>query len=425
MGVLATVRSRLAALLTPASGGGSWWPVVREPYTGAWQNNDPLTTANALATPSVFAVVSRISSDIGKIAPPLLLERDAQGFWSETTNPAYSPVLRKPNHYQTAQQFHEQVASSLLLFGNAYLLKHRDDRGVVNAVVCLDPCRVKVLVAPDASVYYELQSNDLAGLPSETEPIIAPAREIIHVPWNCFQHPLMGMSPLAALAGVVNQAQAIQSSSTGYFADGGRTPFALLAPTKVDDASAARLLERAKKFRTSGTMILELGMDIKPIESSAADMQLIAQLGWTQGTICEAFGMPVSIIDSTKQPPYANAEASQLQYISNGLQPHMTAIATGWTEGLGLPLSLKVEFDDTLLTWMDTATRTTAAKTSIAAGMSVNEVRDTYHGLPPVPGGELPYLQQQYIPINERPGAPAPAPSEEAVAAAVGDLAQS
>ena len=46
---------------------------------------------------------------------------------------------------------------------------------------------------------------------------------------------------------------------------------------------------------------------------------------------------------------------------------------------------------------MDTTTRTTAAKTAISAGMSVNEVRDTYYGLGPVPGGELPYLQQQIL----------------------------
>ena len=140
-----------------------WWPIVREPYTGAWQLNDPLTTETALSNPSVFAVVSRIASDISKIAPPLLLEQDDNGFWTETTNSAYTPVLRRPNRYQTPQQFHERVVLSILLNGNAYILKNRDERGVVNALYPLDPSRVKVLVAPDGAVYYELQHNDLAG----------------------------------------------------------------------------------------------------------------------------------------------------------------------------------------------------------------------------------------------------------------------
>ena len=90
---------------------------------------------------------------------------------------------------------------SLLLHGNAYVLKNRDERGVVNALYPLDPSRVKVLVAPDGGVYYELQSNDLAGIPNETPPVVVPAREMIHDRWNCLFHALMGISPLYALSG--------------------------------------------------------------------------------------------------------------------------------------------------------------------------------------------------------------------------------
>jgi HK97 family phage portal protein len=418
MGVLSTIRSRVTGLLTVARG-DPWWPIVREPYTGAWQHNDPLTAESAVLNPSVFAVVSRIAADIGKIAPPLLLERDANGFWSETQNPAYSPVLRKPNHYQTPQQFHEQITASLLLQGNAYLLKHRDDRGVVNQLDVLDPARVKVLVAPDSSVYYELQSNELAGLPNETQPVVAPAREVIHLRWNCWGHPLIGLSPLAAISGAVSQAQAIQSSSTAFFQSGGRAPFALVAPTKLDPLSAARVKDEALKFRTSGTLVLDLGMELKPLQTSAVDMQLIAQLGWTEETIAKVFGMPVSIINSTKQPPYANAEASQLQYISNCLQPHMTAIAAGLTAGLELPSYLKIEFDDTLLTWMDSQSRTMAARNAIVSGMSPNEVRATFYDLGPVEGGDSPYLQQQNWPVDQLADRerPAPAPGSIPVAA--------
>ena len=112
-------------------------------------------------------VVSRIAQDIAKIAPPLLLEEDGDGFWFETTNSAYTPVLRRPNRYQTPQQFHEQWMLSKLLYGNTYALNERDERGVVSAQYVLDPLKVKPLIAPDGSVYYELQSNELAGLVSD------------------------------------------------------------------------------------------------------------------------------------------------------------------------------------------------------------------------------------------------------------------
>ena len=416
MGLLTTVRSRLAAMLSPVSAAASaWWPVVREPYTGAWQLNDPLPTENALANPSVFGVVSRIAQDIAKIAPPLLLELDGNGFWFETTNSAYTPVLRRPNRYQTPQQFTEQWVLSKLLHGNTYVLKERDDRGVVKALYVLDPLKVKPLVAPDGSVYYELQSNELAGLQSDTAPPVVAAADLIHDRWNCLWHPLVGVSPLYSIGGAVTQAQAIQSSSTTFFAKGGRPAGMLVAPTKLDPASAERIKSTLANFKTGEIMLTDQGMTYHDIGGSAVDSELIAQLGWTEEKICEVFGMPISILNSSKQPPYANAEASQLQYKSQCLEPHLASIAATLGDGLELPLYLSLEFDDTLLIWMDTATRTTAAKTAIAAGMSVNEVRDTYYGLGPVEGGEVPYLQQQYIPIDEAartPAAPVAAPPE-------------
>ena len=34
-----------------------------------------------------------------------LVEQDADGIWTETESPAFSPVIRKPNAYQNRIQF--------------------------------------------------------------------------------------------------------------------------------------------------------------------------------------------------------------------------------------------------------------------------------------------------------------------------------
>jgi HK97 family phage portal protein len=421
--LLRKIQARLAPLFTGQTP-GTWWPTVREPYTGAWQLNDPLTTESAFANPSVFGAVSRISQDISKIAPPLLLERDRHGFWTETTNPAYSPVLRRPNHYQTAQQFIEMWVLSKVAWGNTYVLKCRDERTVVNALHILDPARVKVLTAPDGSVYYELQSNELAGMPASSQPIVVPARELIHDRWNCLYHPLCGIAPLSAIAGAIAQAKAIQDNSTTFFAKGARPSGVLIAPTKLDPQSAARLKADAANFKSGEILIAELGMKYESVSTSAVDAQVIEQLGWTEEKICEVLGLPISILNSSKQPPYANAEASQLQYKSQCLEPHLVSIATCLGEGLDLPSYLTIEFDDALLIWMDTTSRVNAAKTAISSGaVSPNEARDEWFGLGPVPGGETPYLQQQNWPLEilaareppTVPAAPPPAPTAEPV----------
>jgi phage portal protein BeeE len=162
--------------------------------------------------------------------------------------------------------------------------------------------------------------------------------------------------------------------------------------------------------------------------------------------IAGCFGVPISYVDSSKQPPYANSEATQLQYQSQCLQVHMTALECALDEGLELPAPYGTEFDIDALIWMDTATRTKAAHDTIMAGvLSPNEARLKYFGLGPVDGGETPYLQQQMYSLAalagrdpaapnamSAPAAPAPSPepaaspdpTEQQVAAAIGELAE-
>jgi len=124
------------------------WRTIHEPYAGAWQLNVEERVSDLLCYPTLFACISRITQDIGKL--PYTLVEERAGIWVRVENPAYSPVLRKPNYYQTAQQFRESWVLSRLRYGNTYVLKERDERGVVVKLYVLDPCRVKPLVSDSA-----------------------------------------------------------------------------------------------------------------------------------------------------------------------------------------------------------------------------------------------------------------------------------
>lgn len=420
------IGRKAARLVSPRSvGRDGWYPLVREPYMGAWQNNDELRLDSVLANPIVFRCVSLISTDVGKLRCGLVAV-DANGMWHETTSPAFSPVLRAPNRYQTPQQFFEVWMISRLLWGNTYVLKDRDDRGVVRALYVLDPGRVKVLVAPDGAVYYELQTNDLAGLPVSNGPVVVPARELIHDRWNCAFHPLVGLSPLYACGAAAGQGLAMQAASTKFFASGGRPSGMLVAPTEIDEKTAARLSDTWHALGAGKTAVVGNGMKYEPVGTSAQESQLVEQAGWTAKVIAGCFGVPISMVDSSQQPPYANSEASALQYHSQCLQTHLTAIENALDLGLELPAPYGTEFDLDDLIWMDTATKTKAAHDAIASGaMSPNEARRKYFGLGPVPGGESPFLQQQYYSLEAlamrdlaAPAPPTPSPTVEAPAEA-------
>jgi HK97 family phage portal protein len=400
--LLESIRSSLRAVFSPAprapaQGTGGYWPIVRETYTGAWQANDEIRLETALANPVVFRCVSLIATDVGKL-PLRLVQKDADGIWTETSSPAFSPVLRKPNGYQTIGQFLEAWMFSKLLYGNSYVLKDRDARGVVTALYVLDPCRVKPMIAPDGSVYYELQANELAGIPAAGGVLVVPAREIIHDRFNCAFHPLVGLSPLYACGGAARQGLEMQAASTSFFSSGGRPSGMLVAPTEIDPETAKRLSATWHSLGAGKTAIVGNGMKYESVSSSAEESQWIEQAGWTAKTIAGCFGVPISMVDSSQQPPYANSEASALQYHSQCLQTHLTAIETALDHGLELPSPYGCEFDLDDLIWLDTAGRTKAAHDAISAGaMTPNEARFKYFGLGPVAGGDTPYLQVQYV----------------------------
>jgi phage portal protein BeeE len=108
-----------------------------------------------------------------------------------------------------------------------------------------------------------------------------------------------------------------------------------------------------------------------------------------------AFKVPAYMINAAPAPAYNNIEALNQQYYSQCLQSLIEAIELSLDEGLSLPSDVGVEFDvENGLMRMDSATRIKNAVESIKGVAAPNEARAKLN-LPPVPGGEHPYLQQQ------------------------------
>ena len=424
------VTRRKAASLSPVGDSrGSWWPLIREPYTGAWQRNDEWTVDTVLAHHAVYACVTLIANDIGKLRPKLV-QQDSDGIWSETTNPSFSPVLKKPNTYQNRIQFFEWWSISKLSRGNTYVLKEKDSRGVVRRLHLLDPSRVTVLVAPDGSVFYALQSDNLAGMEQDNPTV--PASAIIHDRMNCLFHPLVGISPLFAAGLAANTGLNIQKNSSGFFANGSNPSGILTAPVPIDEDTAKMLSERWNRMYTgkqSGRVaVLGNSLKFEPLRMTAVDSQLIDQLKWTADIVCSAFHVPPFKAGFGTAPTYQNGELWNAMYYSDCLQSHIEQIELALDEGLGLDVAkggktLGVELDLEALLRMDTATQvqtlTAAVKGTV---MAPNEARRKMD-LKPLPGGDTVYMQQQNYslaaldardrenPLSKPPEPPSPDPT--------------
>src|SRR3546814_19651249 len=104
---------------------------------------------------------------------------------------------------------------SKLSRGNTYVLKKRDRRHLVTGLYVLDPNRVKPMIAPDGAIYYQLSTDNIAGL--EENEFLVPASEILPDPLHTLFPPLVGLSPLCASGMAATLGLMIQENIANFF----------------------------------------------------------------------------------------------------------------------------------------------------------------------------------------------------------------
>jgi HK97 family phage portal protein len=384
--------------------GGGWFGIIREAMPGNWQKNIEVEcTRNILAFSAVYAAIALISSDVAKLRIKLV-EQLPSGIWREVTdrNSPFWPVLRKPNPFQTRVQFLAQWMASLLLYGNTYVLKQRDNRGVVTALFILDARTVVPAVAPNGDVFYRLKMDNLAGVVRDD--VTVPANEIIHDRMNAFFHPLIGISPIYACGASATQGIRIQNNSANFFENMSRPSGVLTGPDRIGDETAARLKntwESGFSGANSGRVaVLGEGLKYEAMTIPPADAQLIEQLKWTVEDVARCFNVPTHKLASSLAPSFNNVGALNQDYYAQTLQIRIESIEILLDEGLGLDVAktanlLGTELDLEGLLRMDPKSRAETDQIRMQSGtLAPNEARMEWD-LPPVEGGDSPMMQQQ------------------------------
>jgi HK97 family phage portal protein len=398
---LEITRAGQAKDLSPVTSRGGWWPIIREAATGNWQRNISINADTVMTHHADFACKTLISSDVAKLRCRLV-EETPEGIWVETKNPAYSPVLRKPNSYQNRIQFFENWVLSKLQTGNAYILKQRDGRGVVTKLYVLDPNRCRPLVADDGAVFYELMTDTLSEIPQDR--LVVPAREIIHDRFNCFFHPLVGLSPIFANGLAATQGLAIQNNSTRLFQNGARPSGILTAPGDIKPETAAEL-KAYWETNFSGTNVAKVavlgdGLKYEQMSQNAVDSQLIEQLKLTAEIICSTYHVPPFMVGLGAEPNAGGVQDRTLRYYTQCLQVLIEAIELCLDEGLGIGEGIQingktygVEFDVENLLRMDSVTQMDVIEKSKNV-LTLDERRKKLSA-GKIKGGNTVYLQQQ------------------------------
>lgn len=393
-------------------GGGGYTPWQ---MTQGFQLDLPTDRGSLERNWVVFACQTIIAGDIGKLGVGLFELK--QGVWQEAESGPYDRLLRKPNGYQTWQQFIEFWSLSKQRHGNAYILLERDLATRVRAMYVLDPDRVTPLVAPDGSVYYRLAADDLAGVPSDDGQVTVPASEVIHDRFNCLFHPLIGISPLYASALAAKSGLTMQQTNELFFRNGARPGGLLTTPGSIAPTDAQRWkTEWETNFSGTNagrTAVLGNGLKYEVIRENAVDSEVVALLKMSAEMICTTHHVPKFRVGVGEVPIQSAAETLTQVYHDTCLQTLINAIEGLIDDALGLynvdGRRMRLEFDLNDLIRMDgTKLMEFVAKGIEKAVFSPNEGR-RYFNRPPVSGGEMPMLQQQMWPIDVLKDRPPPA----------------
>lgn len=399
---------------------GDVWHTIHEPFTGAWQRNEEIEVSknDQIRHHAVFACVSLITRDIGKLK--IKTKRKVNGV-SQVCTSCINPLLAKPNDFQNWQQFAEAWATSKATSGNTYVWKVRNIYGEVWKLQILNPERTKPLVDPTGNVFYQVRKDRLFDL---DEDVVFPASEIIHDRFNCFYHPLVGLSPITACALSASQGISIQRNAQAFFANASRPSGILVTPGSISPENAKLMRDEWNaNYSGSGTGrtgVLGDGVTYQPISVAAQDAQLVEQLKLSGEVICTAFSVPSFKIGLSAAPSGKISDLNDIYY-SDCLQHYIESIETLLNQHLDLEDGVEVEFDLKALLRMDSNSQMSFLKEGIGAAiLSPNEARAEL-GYAAVSGGESPMIQQQNYSLaaiakrdgSADPFAKAPTPTDD------------
>ncbi|MGP5283160.1 phage portal protein [Pseudomonas helleri] len=279
-----------------------------------------VTTNSAMQQLVVFNCVRVLAESMGML-PCQLLKKTDRVRLPATGHRLYPLITMAPNSYMTAQEFWELLVACLCLRGNFYAYKV-SALGNVGELLPLNPDIVTPKLKDDWTVEYNV--NFKSGTKVLTQD------EIWHVRLFTLDG-LNGLNPIAYARQALGLGQAMDAHAAKLFTNGAVTSGVLrteqeLSPKAFDRLKTEFQGEHMGVANAYKPMILEMGLDWKPISLSAQDTQFIESKKLTEAQICGLFRVPPHLVASMEKMTLNNIEHMGMSFVNYSLVPIMTRI---------------------------------------------------------------------------------------------------
>ena len=329
-------------------------PVIAYAGSGrvAWSPRDTssLTRAGFAGNPVGFRAVKLIAEAAAAI--PLVLQDGVRRY---ETHPVLQ-LVRRPNPGQGQAELFEALFGQLLLSGNGYLEAVLDGAGAPAELHVLRSDRMSVVPGADGwPVAYEYA----VGGRKHRFPVSDGLSTVCHVKAFHPQDDHYGLSPLQAAASAVDVHNSASAWSKALLDNAARPSGAIvyngadgqgtMSPDQYD-----RLLSEMEAYhvgaRNAGRpMLLEGGLDWKPMGFSPSDMEFQKTKEAAAREIAVAFGVPPMLMGIPGDATYANYQEANRAFYRLTVLPmvgKVTGAVSHWLSSFtGEPMELKPDLD--------------------------------------------------------------------------------
>lgn len=314
-----------------------WFPYISQYFNSGLFPGDE--------NPVVDTVVSRISNVIGML-PVTLFVHTATGDREAFMDPVYQ-LLKDPSVEESSMLFYKTLVRMLLMKGNCFIFKHRNNRGQILALELVDPKCVLVTRNEYGRKLYTI-TGERGGIYTD--------EDILHIPlMSEGYNGTIGKSPIQVHPDVIKRNWIIAEYIAMFFNNGmnSRLLVKLGDEYKIGSPKMEQLVQSFNEYfnkfvlgqqNNGRPIITPPSTDISLLEmSSNVQSDVLKLYNQSCAEICRLFDVPPEIFFSSENK-YNSLEQKNADFMISALQPLTTHIGQCLVKGLVDPGYQSVSF---------------------------------------------------------------------------------
>jgi HK97 family phage portal protein len=292
-----------------------------------------VNVTSALGVSAVWSAVSLIADQVGQL--PLKVYRAVGDGEREDarSHRAWRMLHDRPNSQTPAGRFWSTVSANLLLYGNCFLLKSRDEAGVVDELWVLPPAEVTVKWWP------RLRQKTFVHRPAGQVSTGAQYQDgeqqreyddedVLHI-FAMSLDGIIGLSPIDYWKQSIGTALARDEFEGEFYRNGAVLSGALHMKNSVRGPEALQRIKSSIKALFTGygrrheVAVFEDGAEWKTLGSPLKDLQFVESQQMTRSEVANLFHLPPNYLGASSGDSltYATVESNSIQLAQMCIAP--------------------------------------------------------------------------------------------------------